>query len=604
MAPNVHYRYSAAVEYVQSQWERVNNRVHYKMKEDDFVALVDSSHQVTTNVDIQNKIDQARLWPFEVQPTSAQRVAQITVNKLANKSRLSPFEQASFNEASEPSSSEPSFMNGTISTAVKYSSKVPVPKRSGFNHYTKYGSGFSSKIPILSKHRGLIVATGAEGHKTVTFSNSATPSRIPIPTKRSDHKGTPIETPVPSIVKGDGNSEYLSRSGTGTRRGYEAPTISSAANGREKALVIDGKKWDLSTRPDNPDGPIKPLPPMNNYREKVDAPRKKQTELITNIKANKKVALDLMKSYKARLPDKELYEAIDGRRWVYKDSNIYSSVPPMGDEEDFENLYREGDDVDDYIGKGGCGVVHFGWRRSDNKEVAVKKVHKSKVVDWGNVDGKAYPIEYCHLQMLARAGCSRIANILDGFDVGEEFIFILETLDDCGTLCGHLRMNKTPFKEPQCNLIFRQLVQAVDQCHNSGIYHRDIKPGNILLDKNTNQVKLIDFDSSILACYSPFMDNPGTRNYMSPEVYDGSVKYQGSPAAVYAMGVVLYDIVFGATGWKLNYKRLPMPKVSVNCLDLISKMTATRSEDRIPFEKILDHPWMQSTSASSYFYNE
>ena len=597
MAPNVHYRYSAAVEYVQSQWERVNNRVHYKMKEDGFVALVDSSHQVTTNVDIQNKIDQARLWPFEVQPTSAQRVAQITVNKLANKSRLSPFEQASFNEASEPSSSEPSFMNGTISTAVKYSSKVPVPKRSGFNHYTKYGPGFSSKIPILSKHRGLIVATGAEGHKTVTFSNSATPSRIPIPTKRSDHKGTPIETPVPSIVKGDGNSEYLSRSGTGTRRGYEAPTISSAANGREKALVIDGKKWDLSTRPDNPDGPIKPLPPMNNYREKVDAPRKKQTELITNIKANKKVALDLMKSYKARLPDKELYEAIDGRRWVYKDSNIYSSVPPMGDEEDFENLYREGDDVDDYIGKGGCGVVHFGWRRSDNKQVAIKKVHKSKVVDWGNVDGKAYPIEYCHLQMLARAGCSRIANILDGFDVGEEFILILETLDDCGTLCGHLRMNKTPFKEPQCNLIFRQLVQAVDQCHNSGIYHRDIKPGNILLDKNTNQVKLIDFDSSILACYSPFMDNPGTRNYMSPEVYDGSVKYQGSPAAVYAMGVVLYDIVFGATGWKLNYKRLPMPKVSVNCLDLICKMTATRSEERIPFEKILHHPWMQSTSA-------
>ena len=106
MAPNVRYRYSAAVEYAQSQWERVNNRVHYKMKEDGFVALVDSSHQVTTNVDIQNKIDQARLWSlFEVQPTSAQRVAQITVNKLA-KSRLSPFEQASFNEASEPSSSD------------------------------------------------------------------------------------------------------------------------------------------------------------------------------------------------------------------------------------------------------------------------------------------------------------------------------------------------------------------------------------------------------------------------------------------------------------------------------------------------------------------
>ena len=126
MAPNVHYRYSAAVEYAQSQWERVTNRVHYTMKEDGFVALVDSSHQVTTNVDIQNKIDQARLWSlFEVQPTSAQRVAQITVNKLA-KSRLSPFEQASFNEASEPSSSDSSYMNGTISSAANSMGKARV----------------------------------------------------------------------------------------------------------------------------------------------------------------------------------------------------------------------------------------------------------------------------------------------------------------------------------------------------------------------------------------------------------------------------------------------------------------------------------------------
>ena len=85
----------------------------------------------------------------------------------------------------------------------------------------------------------------------------------------------------------------------------------------------------------------------------------------------------------------------------------------MGDEEDFENLYREGDDVDGYIGKGGCGVVLFGWRRIDKKEVAINKVHKSKVVDWDNVYGKAYPIEYCHLLILATASCSRIANILD-----------------------------------------------------------------------------------------------------------------------------------------------------------------------------------------------
>ena len=805
-----HSRYSAAVEYAQSQWESVNKRVHYKMQEDGCVALVDPSHlnkldksrmspfeasspsvssAAHSLVPIRTKLDPsliflfeqpkvetlnkvaspplitngnqfchhdtimicdtneievsapesnvvkplthqpARLCPFEVQPTSAQHVAPITINKLGE-SRMSLFEpssssvsaahssvpirnkldpsltsifeqpkveplskvaspmitnvnqfghqvtikesdineivvsppwsnivepstQSNLNDdldhhkrsssigstgakrdnmaatisnaenrmektpitagthsgsaniikdkttisqskipAIEPSPYEPRYMKGTISSAGKYRTKVKIPERPGFNHFTKPGPGFSSKIPIFSKHR----RTGAEVHKAATVKNSAKQtilSRIPIPTKRSSHL---IET-VAKIVKSHGkNNEYLSGSGTETRKDYDAHTISSAAKSREKAPVINGKKWISSTRPNNPDGPINPLPSMENYRKKLDAPRKK---LLAKIKANKKLALVLPDSFELRLPDKEQFDAIDGREWVYKDTNIYSSLPPMGDADDYEKVYREGDEYDDLCGMGGCGVVTFGWRRKDNKKVAVKKVNKSNVFEWGNVDGKVYPLEYCNLQILARAGGNRIAHILDGFDVGEEYVFILETLDDCASLSDYLLLRTTktliPFKEPHCNLIFRQLVQAVDQCHNSGIYHRDIKTSNILLDENTNEVKLIDFDTSALSCYAPFMANPGTDGYRSPEMYDGSVKYEGTPAAVYSMGVVLYDIVFGATGWKLNNKRLPMPKISTECLDLIYKMTATRPEDRLPFEKILDHPWMQST---------
>jgi serine/threonine protein kinase len=143
-------------------------------------------------------------------------------------------------------------------------------------------------------------------------------------------------------------------------------------------------------------------------------------------------------------------------------------------------------------------------------------------------------------------------------------------------------------------MIFRQLVQAVEHCHKSGIFHRDIKLDNILIDVNTHEVKLLDFDVSELAQYSPFKGNPGSPGYRSPEMYDGSIRYEGLPAAVYSMGVVLYDMIFYARGWELTDNRLPMPKVSLNCLDLISKMTASRPEDRLPFDKIRNHPWMQS----------
>jgi len=387
---------------------------------------------------------------------------------------------------------------------------------------------------------------------------------------------------------------------------YMAATASSAAKCRNKTPVnkpkIVHQKWNASPKIDNPDGPIKPLRPMNNYRAKMDAQRKKRTELLAKIEANKQEVFELIDSFQPQHPDIEKFSKIEERMdmdgwfdgwfdgWECNDKNLYSSLPPIGNEEECERLYSI--DEDKTFGQGGCGMVFQGWRRSDKKKVAIKKVKKSNVAYYGNVNGQLYPIEYCHLRMVD--GCSRIVNLLDAFDIGDVYTYVLETMDMCGSLLDHLRINEKPFEEPHCKLIFRQLVKAVEQCHNSGIFHRDIKIGNILLEYDTNELKLIDFDSSIMASYSPFRDNPGTDGYMSPEMYDSSAKYEGSPAAVYSMGVVLYDIVFCAKGWKLLYKQRSMLKVSNDCLDLICKMTASRPEDRLPFEKILDHHWMQS----------
>ena len=274
----------------------------------------------------------------------------------------------------------------------------------------------------------------------------------------------------------------------------------------------------------------------------------------------------------------------------------------MEGEEDYLKLFTI--DADVKFGQGGCCVVFQGWRLSDNKEVEMKKINKSEVDTWGKVNGKLYPIEYFHLRMLAKAGCSRIANILDAFEVEEEYILVLETLDECYTLNAYYTWccELTDLsKEQHCKLVFHQIVEAVQQCHQIGIFHRDIKMANILIDVNTNEVKLLDFDISALACHSPFEENPGTDGYIAPEMYDLSTKYEGSPAAVYSMGVVLYDMIFQAAGWNIpNYRKNTIPKVSVNCLDLICKMTATRPEDRLPFDKILLHPWMQSTNPTGH----
>jgi serine/threonine protein kinase len=328
---------------------------------------------------------------------------------------------------------------------------------------------------------------------------------------------------------------------------------------------------------------------MNNYRKKLEAPLKKHAQLLAEIQANQQEALLLHDGYQARPADEQQFD-INGFGCICKDTNIYSSLPPIGSEDDFNWQYII--DEDEKPGKGGSALVFKGRRLSDNKKVAIKKVNEDKVYDWGRVNGELYPIEYCHLRMVD--GCSRIANLLDAFYTGDEYIFILETMDSCSALVDRLLCSQKPLEEPQCKLIFRQLVEAVDHCHKSGIFHRDIKLHNIVMDNNSNEIKLIDFDTSALSLYSPFMDNPGTHGYMAPEMHDSSAKYEGSPAAVYSIGVVLYDMIFHTIGWQFVYKRQPMPKVSLNCLDLICKMTASRPEDRLPFDQILHHPWMQS----------
>jgi hypothetical protein len=209
-----------------------------------------------------------------------------------------------------------------------------------------------------------------------------------------------------------------------------AATASSAAKCRNKVPVnkpkIGHQKWNPSPKVDNPDGPIKPLPPMKNYRAKMDAPRKKRVELLTKIKANKQEALRLNNCYDSRFPDEEQLEWVDEFGWICKDNNVYSSLPPIGNEEECKRLYSINEDK--RIGKGASGSVFQGRRCSDNKKVAIKKVKKSNVMSWGNVNGQIYPIEYCHLRMVD--GCSRIANLLDAFEIaGEEFILVLETFD-------------------------------------------------------------------------------------------------------------------------------------------------------------------------------
>ncbi|CAI9177482.1 unnamed protein product [Rangifer tarandus platyrhynchus] len=98
--------------------------------------------------------------------------------------------------------------------------------------------------------------------------------------------------------------------------------------------------------------------------------------------------------------------------------------------------------------------------------------------------------------------------------------------------------------EQEAQRLFRQLLLALNHCHEQGIVHQDLKPSNLLLDADHN-VKTADFGLSYY--YRPeerlhtLCDNPA---FAAPEIFQGCM-YLGPPMDVWSFGFVLYIMVTG-----------------------------------------------------------
>lgn len=102
----------------------------------------------------------------------------------------------------------------------------------------------------------------------------------------------------------------------------------------------------------------------------------------------------------------------------------------------------------------------------------------------------------------------------------------------------------------QAMMIFRQIAAALDHAHSVNIIHRDISPGNILIEKDTGTAKLTDFgiarepNQTITVDYS-IMGTPG---YWSPE-HTRSATAVTTLSDIYSLGVVFYVMLCGEMPW-------------------------------------------------------
>uniref|UniRef100_A0A8C6LZC0 non-specific serine/threonine protein kinase n=1 Tax=Nothobranchius furzeri TaxID=105023 RepID=A0A8C6LZC0_NOTFU len=229
------------------------------------------------------------------------------------------------------------------------------------------------------------------------------------------------------------------------------------------------------------------------------------------------------------------------------------------------------------IGKGNFAKVKLARHVLTGKEVAVKIIDKAQL--------NSSSLQKVLFEVLETE--KTLYLVMEYASGGEVFDYLV----------AHGRM-----KEKEARAKFRQIVSAVQYCHQKCIVHRDLKAENLLLDADMN-IKIADFGFSNEFTLGNKLDTfCGSPPYAAPELFQGK-KYDGPEVDVWSLGVILYTLVSGSLPFDgQNLKelrervlrgkyRIPF-YMSTDCENLLKKFLILNPSKRGSLEQIMRDRWM------------
>ncbi|KAJ6709774.1 SERINE/THREONINE-PROTEIN KINASE [Salix koriyanagi] len=297
-------------------------------------------------------------------------------------------------------------------------------------------------------------------------------------------------------------------------------------------------------------------------------------------------------------------------------------------ETEYMRLQRRKIGIDDFeqltvIGKGAFGEVRL-CRAKDTGEIfAVKKLKKSEMLSRGQVENVR-----SERNLLAEVDSRCIVKLFYSFQDSEFLYLIMEYLPGGDIMT--LLMREDILSEDVARFYIAESILAIQSIHQHNYVHRDIKPDNLILDKN-GHLKLSDF-----GLCKPLDDNDkppwlmpkeklqqwkrnrralaystvGTLDYMAPEVL--LKKGYGIECDWWSLGAIMYEMLIGyppfcsdepritcrkIINWRTCLKFPEEPKISSVAKDLICHLLCdveTRLGTR-GVEELKAHPWFMST---------
>ncbi|XP_016109729.1 serine/threonine-protein kinase MARK2-like isoform X12 [Sinocyclocheilus grahami] len=247
------------------------------------------------------------------------------------------------------------------------------------------------------------------------------------------------------------------------------------------------------------------------------------------------------------------------------------------------------------IGKGNFAKVKLAKHVLTDKEVAVK------IIDKTQLNSSSLQKLFREVRIMKVLNHPNIVKLFEVIETDKSLYLVMEYASGGEVfdyLVAHGRM-----KEKEARAKFRQIVSAVQYCHQKCIVHRDLKAENLLLDADMN-IKIADFGFSNEFTLGNKLDTfCGSPPYAAPELFQGK-KYDGPEVDVWSLGVILYTLVSGSLPFDgQNLKelrervlrgkyRIPF-YMSTDCENLLKKFLILNPTKRGSLEQqIMKDRWM------------
>lgn len=201
------------------------------------------------------------------------------------------------------------------------------------------------------------------------------------------------------------------------------------------------------------------------------------------------------------------------------------------------------------IAEGGMGVVYLAERTDLGKRVALKLVRDGRLASSSQL--RRFLRER---RLLARLEHPNVARLMDAGVTGQGVPYLVMEYVDGLPIDRHCDLGRMPLGDRL--RLFTRVCAAVEHAHQQRIVHRDLKPSNLLVTP-AGEVKLLDFGIATLLeerAADPTLTRAGlivaTPAYAAPEQVRGERVTEA--ADVYALGVVLYELLSGSRPYALR----------------------------------------------------